>query len=130
MIALDTNILARFLTADDPVHGPRAKRLLEGDDLYWLPVTVLLELAWVLQSNGWERAVLADKLRELVSARNVRAQHPEAVYRALEWFAQGADFADALHVALSGQADEFKTFDEGLAKKAAALALSPPVTLA
>lgn len=130
MIALDTNILARFLTADDPVQGPRAKRLLEGNDTYWLPITVLLELAWVLQSKGWGRAVLAGKLRELVSVRNMRMQHPEAVYRALDWFAKGMDLADALHVALSAQADEFRTFDERLARKAVALELAPPVTLA
>jgi len=130
VIAVDTNILVRLLIADDLAQFKRARRLLEGDDTYWVPVTVLLELVWVLQTKGWERGPLAAKLRELMAAPNVRPQHPEAVYRAIDCYAKGIDFADALHVALSTPADEFKTFDASLAKKASALALSPSVTLA
>ncbi len=130
MIAVDTNILVRLLIADDPAQLRRAQRLLQGEDTYWVPVTVLLELAWVLQKKDWERATLAQKMRELLAAPNMRPQHPEAVYRALDWYAKGTDFADALHVALSGTATELKTFDEGLVKKAAALAFSPPIALA
>ncbi|MGQ0750608.1 MAG: type II toxin-antitoxin system VapC family toxin [Betaproteobacteria bacterium] len=130
MIAVDTNILVRLLIADDSAQFKRAQQLVQGEDTYWVPVTVLLELVWVLQTKGWEREPLATRLRELMAAPNLRPQHPEAVYRAIDCYAKGADFADALHVTLSAPADEFKTFDAALAKKAAALALSPPVTLA
>lgn len=83
MIALDTNILVRLLIADDPAQSIRAKCLLEGNDVYFVPVTVLLELAWVLKTQRWERATLAEKLGDLVHLRNLRVQHPVAVSRAL-----------------------------------------------
>ena len=128
MIALDTNVLVRLLTADDAAQARRAKALLLENHDYWIPVTVLLDLGWVLQSQGWARARLAQALRDLLSTANIKPQHPEAVYRALQWYGKGADLADALHVALSAPANEFLSFDEPLQKKAAALALSPTVT--
>lgn len=131
MIALDTNVLARLLLDDDRAQTPRARALIENkDQIYWIPITVVLELAWLLASKGWAREKIAEGLKETVTLENMRPQHPEAVHHALDWFAKGADFPDALHVALSAQADELKTFDADLAKKAAALALSPSVTLA
>ena len=129
MIALDTNILVRFLTADDPVQSARARALLLRDREYFVAVTVLLELGWVLQSMGWERAQLAPCLRALLALDNVRTQHPEAMALALGWFEQGLDLADALHLALSATATEFVTFDTRLQKKAAALRLSPAVAV-
>ena len=128
MIALDTNILVRLLTADDAAQARRAKALLLEKRDYWIPVTVLLELGWVLQSQGWARARLAQTLRDLLTTANVKPQYPEAVYRALQWYAQGMDLADALHVALSAPASEFLSFDKPLQKKAAEFALSPAVT--
>ena len=128
MIALDTNILVRLLTADDAGQARRAKALLLEKRDYWIPVTVLLELGWVLQSQGWARAHLAQTLRDLLTTANIKPQHPEAVYRALQWYGQGVDLADALHVALSAPASEFLSFDKPLQKKAAEFALSPPVT--
>jgi len=127
VIALDTNILVRLLTADDAAQARRAKDLLLQSRDYWIPVTVLLELGWVLQSQGWERARVAQTLRELLSTANIKPQHPDAVYRALQWHRDGVDLADALHVALSATASEFLSFDEALQKKAAALGLSPAV---
>ena len=95
---------------------------------YWIPVTALLELCWVLQSQGWARARLAQALRDPLTTANIRPQHPEAVYRALQWYGQGVDLADALHVALSAPACEFLSFDKPLQKKASELAFSPAVT--
>ena len=128
MIALDTNVLVRLLTADDAAQARRAKALLLENRDYWIPVTVLLELGWVLQSQGWARARLAQALRDLLMTANLKPQHPEAVYRALQWYGQGVDLADALHVALSAPASEFLSFDKPLQKKASELAFSPTVT--
>ncbi len=128
MIALDTNILARYLLGDEPRQSRAARALLEDAGArYWLPVTVVLELAWVLRAAGASRAELAAKLRALLALRNVRAQLPEALTRALAWAEQGADFADALHLALSSKAERLLTFDEALVKRGARLGLEPPV---
>ena len=53
----------------------------------------------------------------------------DAVLMAVEAFDKGLDFADALHLARSPRASGFATFDQRLAKRAKALALTPPVEL-
>ena len=128
MIALDTNILARYLLDDEPAQARAARRLLaDAQAEYWIPVTVVLELAWVLRKSDAPRAVIMDRVRGLLSLRNVRAQNADLVFQALGWVGQGMDLADALHLALSGKAERFATFDEALIKQARKLGVQPPV---
>jgi predicted nucleic-acid-binding protein len=51
------------------------------------------------------------------------------VAQALDWYAAGMDFADALHLASSQTADQFVTFDRKLAAKAAKLTSTRVLTL-
>lgn len=129
MIALDTNILARYLLDDEPAQARTARRLL-GDTKadYWLPVTVVLELAWVLRKADAPRGVVMDRLRDVLSLRNMRVQNADLVFQALRWAAQGMDLADALHLVLSGKAERFATFDEALVRQARKLGVQPPVS--
>lgn len=129
MIALDTSILARYLLDDEPAQTRVARRLLaDAKAEYWIPVTVVLELAWVLRKSDAPRAVVMGRLRDLLSLRNVRAQNADLVFQALRWAAQGMDLADALHLVLSGKAERFATFDEALVKQARKLGVQPAVT--
>ena len=129
MIALDTNILARYLLDDEPAQARAARRLLADVKAeYWIPVTVVLELAWVLRKSDAPRAVIMDRVRGLLSLRNVRAQNADLVFQALGWAAQGMDLDDALHLVLSGKADWFATFDEALVKQARKIGVQPPVS--
>ena len=129
MIALDTNVLARYLLDDEPAQARAARRLLaDAQAEYWIPVTVVLELAWVLRKSDAPRAVIMDRLRDLLSLRNVRAQNADLVFQALRWAVQGMDLADALHLVLSGKAERFATFDEALVKQARKLGVQPPVS--
>lgn len=129
MIALDTNVLARYLLDDEPAQARAARRLLaDADAEYWVPVTVVLELAWVLRKSDAPRAVVMDRVRDLLSLRNVRAQNADLVSQALRWAAQGLDLADALHLVLSGRAERFATFDEALVKQARKLGVQPPAS--
>ena len=48
MIAVDTNLLVRILTNDDPIQARRAVKILKNDDIF-IPKTVLLETEWVLR---------------------------------------------------------------------------------
>ena len=131
MIALDTNILARYLLDDEPAQARTARRLLaEAKSEYWIPVTVVLELAWVLRKADAPRRLVMERLRDLLSLRNVRAQNADLVFQALRWAAQGMDLADALHLVLSGKAERFATFDEALVKQARKLGVQPPVCAA
>ena len=129
MIALDTNILARYLLDDEPAQARAARRLLaEAKSEYWIPVTVVLELASVLRKADAPRRLVMERLRDLLSLRNVRAQNADLVFQALRWAAQGMDLADALHLVLSGKAERFATFDEALVKQARKLGVQPPVS--
>lgn len=129
MIALDANVLARYLLDDEPAQARAARRLLaDARAEYWIPVTVVLELAWVLRKSDAPRAVIMDRLRGLPSLRNVRAQNADGVFQALRWAVQGMDLAAALHLVLSGKAERFATFDEALVKQARKLGVQPPVS--
>lgn len=130
MIAVDTNLLVRVVTRDDPQQAERAVQVLEEADSLFIPKTVLLELEWVLRySYELPVAVIADALRRLLGYRKARIEDRPAVLQALAWYATGLDFADALHLASSSAAERFVTFDRKLKKAAGALADGPVVTL-
>jgi predicted nucleic-acid-binding protein len=73
MLALDTNVLVRFLVADDEVQSARAARLVsrtirDGDHLFVSDV-VLCEVVWVLRASyGFGRAEIADGCRSNAAA--------------------------------------------------------------
>jgi predicted nucleic-acid-binding protein len=121
MRAVDTNILIRLVTKDDPAQAKRAHTLFSRHSIF-IPKTVLLETAWVLQYvYDYEKDVILHALRGILGLSNVEMEDPLTVARALEWMEGGLDFADALHVASSQQAQTFATFDEKLQKKAKTL---------
>jgi len=129
LIALDTNVLARYLLDDEPAQARAVRRLLaDAKAEYWIPVTVVLELAWVLRKADAPRSVVMERLRDMLSLRNVRVQNADRVFQALRWAAQGMDLADALHLVLSGKAERFTTFDEALVRQARKLGVRPPVS--
>jgi len=118
MIAVDTNVLVRLLTNDDPSEAKRALRVMESDDIL-IPKTVLLETEWVLR-HGYviAREVISQAFQSLLGLANVEPEDSQAVTQALAWYEGGIDFADALHLASTAKADRFATFDRDFAKKA------------
>jgi predicted nucleic-acid-binding protein len=118
MLAVDISVVIRFLTADDPEQSRRALALV-GDTPIWIGKTVLLETEWVLRSlYGFGVDQVAVAFQDLVGLPTVHVENARAVQRALEWFAAGLDFADALHFASRGRADAFVTFDNNFRKRA------------
>ncbi len=130
MISVDTNLLARFLLKDDAAQFRRAIAVMQSGEEVFVPVTVLLELAWVLRSREVTREEIAASLRGILALPHVRIQHSDAVRAALGWADEGMDVADALHLALSGKAARFVTFDATLVRHAAGLGAQPPVSAA
>jgi predicted nucleic acid-binding protein len=129
VIALDANVLARYLLADEPSQARAARALIEDAEAqFWIPVTVVLELAWVLRMKKIPGGEVVARLHDLFTLRGVRLQTPDAVFQALRWAAQGMDLADALHLALSAKAERFATFDEALVKQARTLGVQPPAS--
>ena len=130
MIALDTNVLARFYLNDEPVQALVAAHLLMEEDVF-IPKTVMLELEWVLRgAAGLPVAAIARSMGHLLGLPNVRVEDETAVRQAVKAMTQGFDFADALHVAASAGVDRFVTFDAKLIKRAAGARARPTVVLA
>ena len=129
MRAIDTNVLVRALTLDDAAQAARVQDLLREHEVF-IPVTVILELEWVLRSRYLHSAaVIAQTIEKIVTLENVVVGEHAAVLAAAAKLAQGWDFADALHHALSEGCDDFVTFDAGLVKQARRRSnLKPTVT--
>jgi predicted nucleic-acid-binding protein len=127
MRALDTNLLARLLLRDDAVQHQRVKALLQTGQIFTAPVTVLLELVRVLEVNDCSPLEIERGMLLLLGLPNFKPAQADAVRAALRAYAQGVDFADALHLALSSGDEAFISFDEGFVRKAARLGLAPRV---
>lgn len=127
MIALDTNILARYLLNDDPEQSKLATALLALDRDYTAPPTVILELAWVLKVNDCTREEIIRGLRLLLGLPNFKPKEFEALCYAVRWHEEGMDFGDALHLAMSASDDGFCTFDKSLGKLAGNIGAMPEV---
>jgi predicted nucleic-acid-binding protein len=119
VLAIDTNVVVRYLTNDHPEQHRRACALIEGGPVF-VPVTVILETEWVLRSAyGYGQEQLVDALRAFGGLPTVAIEDADRVAAALDLAARGLDFADALHVGRSGHCDGFATFDRRLVKAAA-----------
>lgn len=118
MLAIDTNIVVRYLTGDHPEQSAKAKALIDRNDVF-VGATVLLEAEWVLRSvYGFDARPLAQKLAAFCGLQRVTVEDPPATARALRWAADGLDFADALHLAKAQSCDAFISFDNRFAKVA------------
>ena len=119
MRAVDTNVLVRALVQDDAQQAARAEALLGEHDIY-IPVTVVLELEWVLRTRyGYSPKRVAQALEMLAALAHAVVGERDAVLAATARVAQGWDFADALHHALSHGCEDFVTLDADLARRGA-----------
>jgi predicted nucleic-acid-binding protein len=129
-IALDTNLLVRLLTGDDPEQARRVADLIDASPACFVPITVVLELEWVLRgAYRLERGAVIAALEGLMAIRQVHLEQEDLVRQALAWHQQGLDFADALHLLRSEGCARFATLDRALAKTTAGLQPQPVVHL-
>ncbi|MEB3172604.1 MAG: type II toxin-antitoxin system VapC family toxin [Cyanobacteriota bacterium] len=127
-IALDTNALVRLLTNDDPQQARRVADLIEASPACFVPITVALELEWVLRgAYKLSRESIVRGFQGLMAINHLHLEQEEQVLQALEAYSNGLDFADALHLLRSEGCSALASFDRALARQAAQLALSPPV---
>jgi predicted nucleic-acid-binding protein len=121
MIAIDTNILVRLVTNDNPDQVQRAAKLLQNNEIF-VSKTVILELEWVLRfSYDLERSIILATVQKILTTDNFTVEHSVTIEQALHWYEKGMDFADALHLAGSLHADKFASFDKKFRNKASAL---------
>jgi predicted nucleic-acid-binding protein len=126
VIGLDTNILIRYLTLDDPVQSPRAVQIVESelseDDPGFVSAVVLAEVVWVLRrSYRQDRLAIVAVVEGMLRSDRLRLEHSRAVAVALSAMIEDdADFADALIGALAIDAGCARTltFDRRAARMA------------
>jgi predicted nucleic-acid-binding protein len=125
MIGLDTNVIARYITQDDPVQSAAATKLMESlsaDAPGFVAMVVVVELVWVLQScYRGKRDEIVRVLETLLRSKELIVERAEFVWQALRRFSAGhADFADCL-IERCGHAAECQytvTFDQNAASAA------------
>jgi predicted nucleic-acid-binding protein len=124
MRAIDTNVLVRLLMKDDPAQLARVTTMLRAATACAMP-TVILETEWVLRSvYRLKPGEILFGLRGLLGLAELRIEMPEAVAQGLDWFEQGMDFADALHLATVRNRTGIATFDRDFIRTAARLGLT------
>lgn len=120
MLAIDTNLIVRYLTGDHPKQSPRARTLIDGQSVF-VDVTVALEVEWVLRSAYEYRPTeVARALRSFAGLPTVTVEDEAIVAKALELAEKGMDFADALHLGRSARCEGFVSFDRRFIKAAKA----------
>lgn len=125
MRALDTNVVIRFLRRDDERQSSVADEILASP--CFVPITVLLEAAWVLVSSfKVPRKELAQVLGDFLDLSTVHTDDLSLTHWAVRQYRDGADLADMLHLIASRGVTHFATFDRKLAKRAGS---NPPVAV-
>jgi predicted nucleic-acid-binding protein len=124
-IGLDTNVIVRYLTHDEPTQTVAAVRLMDSlssDSPGFLSLIVIAELVWVLEgSYRFKKNEIEQVLETLLRSKELAVERAEIVMQALRKFNAGdADFADCL-IERCGHAAECQytvTFDRNAAKGA------------
>ena len=124
MIALDTNVLVRYLAQDDARQSAAATRLVEQTlspaDPGYVSLVTLLETVWVMEScYGADAATVSSILDDIADTASLLLQDAAAVKAAAQRYARGGvDLHDCLIVSLAAQRKaQVVTFDAKAAKR-------------
>lgn len=118
MIAIDTNIVVRFLTQDDELQFQKSLELFKSHNIF-IPDTVILESEWVLRyAYKYPPTTISDAFTKLFGLPNVHLSNPTIIAQSLQWHIDGLDFADALHLSQCQKHKKFFTFDKKFVNKA------------
>ncbi len=135
MIGLDTNILARYYIDDEDKEALGqhriARDLIESGKDMMVCKTVLLEFEWVMRGYyGFKADEILGVFQHLLSLEQISIEDRHLVERALDSFAEGLDFADALHHASYHQCTNMVSFDDKkFARRIKKLSLMPTVAV-
>ncbi len=118
-IAVDTDVLVRYLTWDDVDQAKAATAAIESGETIAISSIVLCELVWVLQrAYRFSHTEIADATLMVVESRNVEGDRP-AAEAGLAMLRQGGGFADGIiqHEARRARCRHIVTFDRDFAKR-------------
>ncbi len=131
MIAVDTNILARYYVQDDKPQAKIATRIMNDEPSLYVPLTVTVELYYLLLLGyGMDGERIRGVLLHLAGLPNVTLDAHERVQAALYMNRAGLEFPDALHLAAAARCTRLLTFDDRrFARRAKRLGLKPPASV-
>lgn len=125
MIGLDTNVVVRYLTQDDPDQARLAGAVmaqLSGANPGFVSREVMVELVWVLQrAYGFSRAQIGQAIVSLLEADDLLIECPDRVGAAAAAYAKGGcGFADQMIrlASVAAGASVLVTFDAEAAAQA------------
>ena len=111
MRAIDTNVVVRYLSGDQPEQAARARTAIDSGHVF-VSTTILLESDWVLRSvYGFSGEEVATALRAFAGLPSVSVDSPTLIAEALDRAEEGMDFADALHLGAASHCETMLTFD-------------------
>ncbi len=123
MLALDTNVILRYLVQDNEVQAEAAGSLIESltaDRPGFICREVIIEMVWVLErSYRFTRSQIADVLVEMTLTQGLVFESEDDVVRAALQYRQGGPgFADLMILAAvtRAEADPLYTFDRALSR--------------
>ena len=109
MIAVDTNVLLRYLIKDDQVQAEKSQKLINGNQKVLITDVVITETIWVLTGKRYQlpKDKIVDVIHALFAEKNIQFEDPQAVWCALKDYVNAppikvkgktkqADFPDAL----------------------------------
>jgi len=122
MIGLDTNILVRYLTQDDPDQARKAgleiEKGLSSGHMFFITDIVMCELVWVLETAyGNECREIIPVLENILRTRQFHFENKDLLWLSLaDYRNKKGDFADYLIGQAGHKAgcSETLTFDTGL----------------
>ncbi len=121
MLAIDTNLVVRYLTGDHPKQSIRARKLIDAGGIY-VSVTVMLETEWVLRSvYEFHPGNVCRALRAFAGLPGTTIEDEALVATALDRAERGVDFADALHLGKASHCEAMVTFDREFIRAAKAV---------
>jgi len=113
VIGIDTNILVRFLTADDKQQYDLAVDLISKNQEIFVSITVMMELEWVLRSAyKVKKDEIAKAFKGLLELEHLVFENELQLSQAITYYEGGLDFADAIHTLSAKSCDRFFTFDK------------------
>lgn len=124
MIGLDTNILVRYLTQDDPVESQRATELIEHrltqKNPGFISIVAMVEIVWVLdRAYGFSNQEIAAAVERMLQIDVLVVENEQEVFAAMIAVkkSQGS-FADVVISALGTRAgcSRTLTFDRKAAR--------------
>jgi predicted nucleic-acid-binding protein len=100
LTGIDTNVLVRYLTQDDPRQSRRASAFvaeaMSGGERLFVGAVVLCELVWVLHgAYVFDRRTISMALERILATAQLEIDQKDVVREALEDYRTGGgDFAD------------------------------------